>query len=96
MKKNIHNISEKIINHSRRTIRSVREKPYETRHQIIVFLTALFTGLIIIGWVALLRYQFKGTATPTSTVSPTQLIKQDINRVYTNATENVEKIKEEN
>ena len=89
MKKHIQKISNTVARHTTNTITSVRQKPYETRKQIIIFLTAFCTFLLVVGWISLLKHELgdeNRSTTNSSKANATEFIRQDINRVYKDAT----------
>ncbi len=89
MKKHIQRISNTVAQHTTNTISSVRQKPYETRKQIIIFLTAFCTFLVVVGWISLLKHELgeeNKTPVTNSSSDATNFIRQDINRVYNDAT----------
>jgi hypothetical protein len=82
MNKIIH-ISKKVKNRAQDTLANVREKPYETRRQIVVFLTAFSMAILVVLWIALLKQQLGEKITESKNKpSATDLIRQDITRVY--------------
>lgn len=87
--KKIFTLHKKISSGAKSTLSKMREKPYETRKQIIVFLTGFFMIILIIGWIAVLKNQLQATTNETqdNTINPTDLIREDINRVYNSANE---------
>lgn len=90
MKKHIQKISSTVARHTTNTIANVRQKPYETRRQIIIFLTAFCTFLLVVGWISLLKHELgdENKSQNNTTQNATDFIRQDINRVYKDATVN--------
>ncbi len=75
-----------IVHHTKRIVRHVRNKPYDSRIQIIRFMTLFCGGLIVLLWITLLKRQLHiDPVTQKSDVATKNLFQEQIIRVYSGA-----------
>jgi hypothetical protein len=86
-----------IVHHTKRVIHHVRSKPYDSRVQIVRFLTLFCGGLVVLLWITLLKHQLQSdNVTKKSDTATKSLFTEQIIRVYGDAKNNTSTTSKEN
>lgn len=83
MKQHVHRISKKLTEHTKNTVRQVREKPYHVRMQVVRLLTVIASFIVVLFWIMLLKWQFQvDPIAKQRDVEKKNIISEGVLRVY--------------